>query len=294
MAGAARLRVLGVALAAAILAGACGGSSGPAADKAADLTRDYLPGVAADVYLPATTGSAVASHAPAGAVPVVVLIPGGGWRTADRRGFAPLARTLAGDGMLVVNATYRAADDGVVFPTPVQDVVCAVAFAADTAGRHGLVPRPLVVLGHSSGGQLAALAALASPHFRGGCPYPPVQVDGLIGLSGAYDIQGFYSDVASALFGSKSPAAPAVWHEADPASWVAERTTGNPLSVLLAHGNADNVVPLAMTTTFGQQLRRAGHPVRVVVVPGADHATIYRPEVIGTLIRDWVRTLAAR
>ncbi len=286
-------RHLGVALGAAILAAACNGLPGPEADRpAADQTQDYLPGVAADVYLPAASGSPVASTAAAGAVPVVVLIPGGGWRTADRSGLAPLARALARDGMLVVNATYRAADDGVVFPTPVQDVVCAVAFAADTARRRHLVPRPLVVLGHSSGGQLAALAALAGSRFRGGCPYPQVQVDGLVGLSGAYDIRAF-ADLASALFGATPAAAPAAWHDGDPATWVAAPTGAVPLRVLLGHGDADQDVPLGMTQTFGAQLRQAGHPVRVVVVPGADHASIYQPAVIGPAIRDWVRTLPA-
>lgn len=192
----------------------------------------YLPGVAADVYLPAPTGSRVPSTTAPEAVPVVVLIPGGAWRSADRRGLAPLARALAGDGMLVVNATYRTAHDGVVFPTPVADVVCAVAFAADTAARRHLEPHPLVVLGHSSGGQMAALAALAGPHFRSGCPYPPVQPDGLVGLAGAYDLNGF------------SPTGPPpAWHDADPASWVTQRTTGHPLSVLLGHGDADQAVP---------------------------------------------------
>jgi acetyl esterase/lipase len=142
-----------------------GGSSDPAS------TETYLPGVAADVHLPPSR---------AGRTAVVVLIPGGGWRTADRRGFGPFAETLASHGMVAMNATYRAADSGARFPVPVGDVVCAVDFAADRARRAGFSPGPVIVLGHSSGSHLAALAALAGAHFRTDCPYPPVRVDGLL------------------------------------------------------------------------------------------------------------------
>ena len=64
------------------------------------------------------------------------------------------------------------------------------------------------------------------------------------------------------------------------------------LSVLLAHGKVDDVLPTTFTTSFGEKLRAAGHPVRVVLIPDADHQTIYRPEVIEPTIRDWVRTLS--
>ena len=51
-------------------------------------TADYLPGLAADVVLPPR----------ATRPPVVVLVPGGGWHTADRSGLLPLARALADGG----------------------------------------------------------------------------------------------------------------------------------------------------------------------------------------------------
>ena len=195
--------------------------------------------------------------------------------------------------MLVVNATYRAADDGVIFPTPVQDVVCAIDFAAAAARRRGIAPGPVVVLGHSSGAQLAALAALAGPQFRSGCPYPPVQVDGLIGLAGAYDVRSL-ADLAQALFGVPPGQDPELWHRGDPATWAAQRTGTRPLAVLLAHGDADDQLSTTFTMSFGDTLLRAGHPVGLVIVPHADHQSLYRPEVIEATIRDWVRTLPVR
>jgi acetyl esterase/lipase len=248
-------------------------------ETARPSTAQYLPGVAADVYLPA----------PAAEAPVVVLIPGGGWRTADRRGLAPLAKALAADGMVVVNATYRAAQDGVRFPTPVQDVVCAIDFATLRARQDGITPGPVIVVGHSSGAQLSALAALAGPRFRGACPYPSVLVDGLVGLAGPYDVLSL-ADIAYPLFGVSLKERPDLWRQGDPATWVGERTGARPLAVLLAHGDADDTVPITFTTSFAAQLRDAGHPVRVVIVPKADHQAIYQPGVIEATIRDWVRT----
>ena len=42
--------------------------------------------------------------------PVVVLVPGGGWLTADPNGLRPLAARLAARGVPTVTITYRAAD----------------------------------------------------------------------------------------------------------------------------------------------------------------------------------------
>ena len=135
-AGLMRPVVVGLAVAALVLAGGCSGppagqgAASPAGSttRAPDSTSEYLPGLEADVYLP--------DRDKGGDAPVVLLVPGGGWQTADRTGLAPLAATLADAGFVAVNATYRAGGEAVVFPVPVQDVVCASAFAADLPGDH--------------------------------------------------------------------------------------------------------------------------------------------------------------
>jgi alpha-beta hydrolase superfamily lysophospholipase len=67
---------------------------------------------------------------------------------------------------------------GIAPKMPVADIVCAVDFATDRAARAGIRVGPVVILGHSSGAHLAALAALATAHFRGACPYAPARIDG--------------------------------------------------------------------------------------------------------------------
>lgn len=238
---------------------------------------DYLPGLAADVFLPDHVRRA----------PLVVLIPGGGWVSADPTGLRPLADRLAAHGIVAVTATYRAAEDGVRFPVPVADIECAVDFAAARTRRAGITPSPLLVLGHSAGAQLIMLAALTGQRFRATCPYPPARIDGAIGLAGPYDIMSL-QPIVQPLFGRSAAADPADWRAANPVTWVRMRPN---LPVLLAHGAADTTVSPTFTTSFTHQLRKAGHPVRVEIVPGADHASLYQPSVIADRIIAWIETL---
>ncbi len=242
-------------------------------------TQDYLPGRAADVYLPDS-----ATRAP---VVVLVLVPGGGWLTAERGGLAPLAEYLASHGMFVVNATHRAVGEGGGYPSMVQEVVCSIDFAAERARQAGLTVSQVVVLGHSSGGHLAALAALGGQRFRADCPYPPATVHGLIGLAGAYDV-GKLADVAEPFFGASAAEQPQRWREGNPLTWVAQRTQAPALRVLLAHGRDDDTLPVGFTQSFAAALREAGHPVETVILPGQDHASIYSPKVIGSAVVEWV------
>jgi acetyl esterase/lipase len=238
-------------------------------------TVDYEPGRAADVYLPDRAGRA----------PVVVLVPGGGWRSAERDGLAPLADRLADAGMMAVNVTYRAADDGARFPAPVQDVDCAVRFAAARAEEVGIDPEPLLVLGHSSGAHLSALVALAGDRLDGPCRWPRQEVDGLVGLAGPYDVATF-SGAAEPLFGTSPADDPDGWRRGNPMTWAGQHPQ---LAALLAHGDADDVVRVTSTRTFAAALRDAGHPVRESTVAGADHAEIYQAEVIAPTVVDWVK-----
>ena len=62
--------------------------------------------------------------------------------------------------------------DDVVYPTPVEDVLCALADGAATAREAGIDPDRLVLLGHSSGAHLSAVATLAADRFSPDCEDP--------------------------------------------------------------------------------------------------------------------------
>ncbi|HEY3436918.1 MAG TPA: alpha/beta fold hydrolase [Actinotalea sp.] len=211
---------------------------------------------------------------------VVVLVPGGGWSSADPVGLAPLARALARDGFSVVTITYGTSSTGEHYPVPADDVACGVAFAAQA--HPGL---PVVLVGHSAGAQLVALVGLV-PHIGADptCPAPPAEADAVVGLAGPYDIVQT-GGVASALMGVDHADDPTLWDEADPLLQAGERPQ---VPFLLVHGKADPVVPVVFTTDFGAALRAGGHDVTVDLLPGVDHSTVYRAGVVGDLVADWI------
>lgn len=281
-----RVRRPSVVVAAAVVAttmlAACEGSgtTPPPASAAPrpSMTLEYAPGLSEDVYLPDAKG----------AVPLVVLVPGGGWTTADPTGLAGLAAALADAGIAAAPARIGAAADGATYPEPVEDVLCAVAAAADGLRAAELTADPVVVLGHSSGAHLAALAVLAFDDYSPECEYPVVTPDALVGLSGPYDISEI-PELAIGLLAVSPDEDPEAWARANPV----ERADLRPdVPVLLLHGGADMSVPLAFTEDFADALERAGHPTTTQVVPDADHDTIYRADVAGTRVAQWVLGLA--
>ena len=250
-------------------------------EPASPLTRthlvsaeEYLPSVEADVYLPDKRQPS----------PVVVLVPGGGWQSADRAGLGQLAEALAAAGMAVVNASYRAADVGEVFPVPVQDVLCAAAFAVDQVAAAGHGAGPLLLVGHSAGAHLAALAVFGEDALRGQCPYAPVRPAGLIGLAGPYDVSGV-PDLAEPLFGNTPEGAPDLWRKGNSRTW-ADHDPSTP--ALLIHGGTDPIVPVSFTQDFGESLRTAGHRVRIEILVRADHDDIFQADVVAPIMISWI------
>jgi len=279
---AARGRAYGVVatgiLTAALLV-ACDGATettanGPSATPEPSFTIEYAPGLTETLYLPETKGP----------VPLVVMVPGGGWTTADPAGLAGLAADLAGAGVAAAPVEVRAAQDGVVYPAPVEDVLCAVAAAAKAIASRGYVPGPVAVLGHSSGAHLAALAVLAVDDYSPDCRDTLLRPDALIGLSGPYDISQL-PDVAGALLGTSPSEDEATWAAANPVKWADLHPE---VPVLLLHGEADEIVPPSFTTQFADALEGGRHSTTVQMVPDADHVAIYQAAVVGERIAQWL------
>ena len=107
-------------------------------------------GVTADVIEPTGPGP----H------PVLVYLHGGGWICGSPTSHRKLAARFAEAGHLVFNVDYRLAPEH-PFPTPFEDCLAAVRFAAREAGRWGGDPSRIAVGGDSAGGNLSAAVAAA-------------------------------------------------------------------------------------------------------------------------------------
>jgi acetyl esterase/lipase len=121
------------------------------AANAQQVTRD-IP------YATAHNRQVLDVHAPAGAknLPVVFWIHGGGWQTGDKSMVALKPKAFMDAGFVFVSINHRllpAVDMGAI----TRDVASALGWVHKNIATHGGDPTRLLVMGHSSGGQLAAL-----------------------------------------------------------------------------------------------------------------------------------------
>jgi acetyl esterase/lipase len=118
---------------------------------AQDVARDVRYGTAherqvLDVYSPAGAKKA----------PVVFWIHGGGWQTGDKSMIARKPKAFVDAGLVFVSINHRLLP-AVDMDTITGDVARALGWVHKNIGRYGGDPAAIFVMGHSSGGQLAAL-----------------------------------------------------------------------------------------------------------------------------------------
>jgi acetyl esterase/lipase len=121
--------------------------------------------------------------------PVVLLVHGGMWMMGDNRccGLYPAVGTfLASQGIGAVLPNHRLSPF-VKHPEHVEDLARAFAWTKDHIADFGGRPDQFFLLGHSSGGHLAALLATDDRYLKAeGCC--SADVKGVIGISGVYRI----------------------------------------------------------------------------------------------------------
>lgn len=272
-------RAAGALLALALVAAgvaACSPSddgSGPAGPPTPTVSFD--PAQSSHYFPPA--------NARPGKTPLIVLVPGGGWSSADPAGLTGLATWLAQRGAAVVTVTYRTSSDGAYFPVPAQDVACDLVDAVARSRAAGVDVGEVTIVGHSAGAQLAAVVALTPDAFGTGCADSPVAPDRLVGLAGPYDV-AHLGGLASDLLGPGRHTAAQV----DAANPVALATQRPRLPVLLIHGTADTTVPATSTEQLAAALTAGGHPVTTDYPNGVGHQSVYSAPVAGPLIADWL------
>lgn len=240
----------------------------PPRPEAEPAPGEYLAGLPATVEVPEVPPAAV-----------VVLVPGGGWATADPSALAPLGEHLRSAGLATVTITYGTSSTGQSWPVPADDVRCAVAFAAEQ------VPDvPVVLAGHSAGAHLAAVAGLAPAGENASCPYADRAADGVVGLAGPYDVSAT-GGLAGNLFGVPEPEAPQLWAEGNPLLLAGQRPE---VPFLLLQGDADRLVGEEFARGFEAALVEGGHPVDVTILEGATHSGILRADLSGDVVAGWV------
>lgn len=254
------LQLLLVALVAALALSGCTGprllntlTANP--DRETEVIRDIAYGEHArqklDIYRPSG----------AGPYPVLVYYHGGGWEKGSKDEYAFVGKRFAAEGYLTAMVNYRLTPEG-AYPVFMQDAAKAMAYMHEHAADYGGDRERFFTSGHSAGGYIAVMIAVA-PEFLGAERTSPEIIDGVAGISGPYDFLPLDAPAAKTAFGGTSDL---------PSTQPVNRVTAKAPPMLLLYGLKDKSVKKRNIDSLEAVLKEAGVPVRVITYPQADHA----------------------
>lgn len=248
----------------------------------ADL--DYAPpdpegsaGHKLDLYLPAHAGP----H------PVVIWTGGSAWRAdTGKRTAGGLAARLVPAGFAVAGVSIRSSSQ-VTFPGQLHDIKAAVRWLRVSGERYGLDPRRVAIMGDSSGGWTAAMAALTgdAPDLEGSVGttgvssavaaavafYPPTDFLAMdawaLRRCTPPDCHDDPGSPESRLVGCAIQACPEKAGAADPSRYV---TAGDP-PLMILHGGSDPLVPHNQGELLYMALNKACADAVFISLPKAGH-----------------------
>jgi acetyl esterase/lipase len=191
--------------------------------------------------------------------PIVVAIHGGAWERGSVRNDAALNATIASWGYHVIALDYPPAPQS---RWPAQRTSVLRQIDALPSVR-------IAVVGHSSGAQLAMIAAALRPH----------RISALITYESPVDLRLGYEhpshpdiinvrQILSDLCGGTPEQRPACYHDGSPRYVV---HSGMPPVLMIAAGR-DHVVDLGFEHLLRDELRADGVNVTYLELPWADHA----------------------
>jgi len=205
-------------------------------------------------------------HPGAELAPAVFLVHGGGFLIGNRR-MTPmriLASWLLAEGFAVIAPSYRLLGRGGRFPHPLQDLRAALLASHESASEWGIDPTQLHLAGLSAGASLALLVAGGMGAPAAESRPPLASVTSFFAPTDFSQLQG----LGMPLFQR--------WltREGDPeevrrSSPIAKAEFPEPL--LMIHGSADRIVPLAHAERLADRRAELHCPTRLSIYEGAPH-----------------------
>jgi acetyl esterase/lipase len=207
------------------------------------------------------------------AIPALVMLHGGAWRSGGRKDWFQTCRRAAESGVVGIEIDYRLADGtaGHSWPAQLVDAQLAMRWVRTHAGEYGIDPDRICAIGDSAGGQLAtflaALDHIAPGDDAGLLSAVSPQADCAIDWFGPVDFSGFLtrSSMMRTMFVGVKPADYAeTERSASPLFQIGPRTA----PILIAHGAADRMVNIGQSRALQDALNRNGVPNRLSVFQG--------------------------
>jgi len=207
--------------------------------------------------------------------PVMVLIHGGGLIKGDRSRFNKQITAMAKRGVVAASVMYRLAPKH-RFPAAIEDVKAAIRYLKANAQVLNLDPERIIVNGASAGAYLATMI-------------------GVTGNASGFSDHGIYPQFDSSVRAviAQSPAIAdytrAKYHDFSIvkrfiSTTIVDRKDAlaalSPITYLdkndppffLAHGSADQLVPVDMSREFALALQAIGHEYEYIEVAGGKHS----------------------
>ena len=247
------------------------------------------------VYRPYTNGVLLQNR------PVVFYIHGGGWTDGYAEWYSYTAKSLTGElGWVTVVVDYRLTSDEVFvadeycpdkvtcaltqnvalrtkaawYDDNITDVAAAFEWVHDNISVNGGDGRNIFVFGHSAG---AHLATLLTTHPTLAALRPHIQ--GLISMSGAYDLTAFDDTLPEQVFWSASVSQTfpggfsnvGLLTDASPVNYI---TTTTPLPPILIYYAEDDLLGLTQqAVAFDNLLTTQGHAHETHYLAGYGHVS---------------------
>lgn len=258
---------------------------------------DSVTGESVNLFLQVMAPPAGTAALNNGLYPGVIFVHGGGWETGNRfgNGFDLEINTAAKKGYVAVSVDYRlttlSANGNTRFPWPaqIQDVKCAVRWMRAHAAEYKLDPDRIGIMGISSGGHLALMAAEApsNPAFESQfCEHTASsEVNAAVAFSGVGDMESTWdgsslmrqkivklvnsSASTDVLFSGLDAPTRALIEDADPIRAIGTST----LPMLLAHPTNDFLVPMASSQIYYNALIADGRDAYFLRLDRGGHFT---------------------
>jgi acetyl esterase/lipase len=215
---------------------------------------------------------------PAGLIPGIVVIRGGGWRQGDKNGFASIAAGLAAKGFAAACIEYRVLPD-VKINDCVKDTKAAVRWMRAEGKRYGIQADAIGAIGGSAGGHLVALLATSSKVSKlegdGGHAGVSSRIQASVPMAPVVDFTSFAqkrgdAGGASAMFGNE----PEMVKVLSPVTHI-DRDSA---PILLIHGSEDKTVPITQSQEMLERYKKAGLSADLVTIDGAPHSFWNMPQ----------------
>lgn len=197
--------------------------------------------------------------------PVLLFVHGGSWDSGDPDDYGFVGRAFVEAGFVVALGGYRLGEAG-KYPGMIEDVAAAISTVRQEVVQYGGNPQAIVIAGHSAGAYNVMMTALQD-RWLAKYGLSPMDIAGVVGLSGPYDFLPLKSESTIAAFGHASDL-PAT----QPINWVSEKAP----PMLLIHGGKDTTVgdfhsKRMVKKIRAQKLEASGASPQLLLYPEMDH-----------------------